>query len=145
MESMVHLNNSLYLFSKNRSKPFTGYTKVYKLPTEPGKYVAELVDSVNLGPGHVLQTWVTSASLSPDKKILALLSHDKVWLFYCFKGDKFFSGKKKIIELNNFSQKEAICFITNKELYLTDELTKNVLGGNLYHLKLDKDYANECK
>jgi len=145
MEAMICMNNSIYLFSKNRTKPFTGYSKVYKLPNTPGKYVAQLIDSVYLGPGEMLQTWVTSADLSPDKKILALLTHDKVWLFYCFKGDKFFSGKKKTIELLNFSQKEGISFINNKELYITDELTKKILGGNLYHLKLDRNYAEVCK
>ncbi len=145
MEAMVWFQKSLYLFSKNRTNPFTGYTKVYKLPTTPGTYVAQLVDSVNLGPGHMLQTWVTGADLSPDKKILALLTHDKVWLFYCFKGDRFFSGKRKTIPLNHFSQKEGISFINNTELYISDELTQNILGGNLYHLKLDKDYAKECK
>jgi hypothetical protein len=145
MEAMIAFNNSLYLFSKNRTEPFTGYTKVYKLPTTPGTYVAELVDSVNLGPGHMLDTWVTGADLSPDKKILALLSHDKVWLFYCFQGDKFFSGKKKVIELGTFSQKEGICFINNTEFYLTDELYRDILGGNLYKLKINKDYSKECK
>jgi hypothetical protein len=145
MEAMITYNNSIYLFSKNRTAPFTGYTKVYKLPTKPGKYVAELIDSVDLGPGKMLDTWVTSADISRDKKILALLTHDKVWLFYCFSGDKFFAGKKKTIQLNNFSQKEGICFINNKEFYLTDELYKDILGGNLYKLTLNKDYATECK
>jgi hypothetical protein len=93
----------------------------------------------------MLDTWVTGADISPDKKILALLSHDKVWLFSCFEGDRFFSGKKKTIELGNFSQKEGICFVTNTKLYITDELTKNILGGNLYELTLDKDYRKECK
>ena len=145
MEAMIYFENSLYLFSKNRTEPFTGYTKMYKLPSTPGDYVAELLDSINLGPGHVYQTWVTSAALSPDKKILALLTHDKVWLFYCFTGDRFFSGKMKTILLNNFSQKEAICFINNTEFYITDELTHNILGGNLYHLKIDHNYADDCK
>jgi hypothetical protein len=145
MEAMITFNNSIYLFSKNRTSPFTGYTKVYKLPTKPGKYVAELIDSVNLGPGKMLDTWVTSADISPDKKIVALLTHDKVWLFYCFKGDKFFSGKMKTIPLNNFSQKEGICFINNTEFYITDELYKDILGGNLYKLTLNKDYGAECK
>jgi hypothetical protein len=146
MEAMIAFGNSLYLFSKNRTKPFTGYTKMYKLPNTPGDYVAELIDSVNLGPGFMLDTWVTGADISPDKKILALLSHDKVWFFYCFEGDRFFSGKKQIIPLGNFSQKEGICFVTNTKLYITDELTKNILGGNLYELTINKDYGKqECK
>jgi hypothetical protein len=118
---------------------------MYKLPNTPGEYVAELIDSVNLGPGTMIETWVTAADLSPDNKILALLSSDKVFLFYCFTGDKFFSGKKKVVLLNNMSQKEGLCFINNKELFISDELTYKILGGNLYHFKLPKDFATECK
>ena len=145
MEAMVCFQNSIYLFSKNRTNPFTGYTKMYKLPNTPGEYVAELIDSVNLGPGTMVETWVTAADLSPDNKILALLSSDKVFLFYCFTGDKFFSGKKKVVLLNNMSQKEGLCFINNRELFISDELTYKILGGNLYHFKLPKDFATECK
>ena len=145
MEAMIHFNNHLYLFSKNRTRPFTGYTKMYRLPDAPGDYVAELADSVYLGHGTMLDTWVTGAALSPDKKTLLLLSHDKVWLFTCFTSDRFLKGKMTTLQLNNFSQKEGICFKTNTELYVTDELTHNILGGNLYMLTLPKNFGEVCK
>ncbi len=145
MDAMICFGNSIYLFSKNRTKPFSAYTKMYKLPNIPGDYTAELIDSVYLGPGHMLNTWVTGADISPDKKTMALLTHDKVWLFQCFNGDAFFKGKKKTIELNHFSQKEGICFFDNETLFIADERTENILGGSLYQLKLNIDDHDNCK
>lgn len=136
VESLISMDTSLYLFTKNWTVPYNGYTKLYRLPQDPGKHVAQLVDSVYLGPGAKLETWVTGAAISPDNKKLALLSHNKVWLFTNFEGDNFFKGKLSIIRLDDFSQKEGICFINNDQIYITDELTKGFLGGNLYKLDL---------
>ncbi|MEO7988394.1 MAG: hypothetical protein ABI663_02575 [Chryseolinea sp.] len=145
MDAMVCFGNSIYLFSKNSSTPFTGYTKMYRLPNAPGNYTAELVDSLYLGPGYKYNTWVTGADLSPDKKTLAILTQDKVWLFTCFKGDAFLKGKKQTIQLNHFSQKEGICFRDNETLFISDERTENILGGSLYTLKLNKAEHDDCK
>ncbi len=138
MDAMVCFNDSIFLFSKNRTRPYSGYSKVYRLPATPGKYVAELVDSVYLGPGAMLETWVTSAALSPDKKTLALLTHGKIWLFSNFTGSHFFSGVKTTIELDHYSQKEGIVFRDNRTLYLSDERTVGIFGGNLYIYDLEQ-------
>ena len=145
MDAMVCFGNSIYLFSKNRTKPYTGYSKLYKLPNTPGTYTAELIDSVYLGPGHMLETWVTGADISPNKKTLALLTHGKVWLFRCFTGDAFFKGKKETIDLHHYSQKEGICFADQETLYISDERTQNILGGSLYQLILKSNTNDPCK
>ncbi len=142
MDAMVCFNDSIFLFSKNRTRPYSGYSRVYKLPTVPGTYVAELVDSVYLGPGGMFETWVTGAALSPDKKTLALLSHDKIWMFRNFQGSRFFSGRKTTIELNHYSQKEGIIFRDNETLYLSDERTAGIFGGCLYLYTLGEAAAN---
>lgn len=144
MDAMASFGDYLYLFSKNRTVPFTGYTRLYRVPNKPGNYVAELLDSINLGPGHMYQTWVTAADVSPDKKTLALLTHDKVWLFHCFPQDKFFKGSKTVLPLNHFSQKEGLCFRTNNELYISDERTENLFGGCLYRLTFDPSVLKDC-
>ncbi|HYC86843.1 MAG TPA: hypothetical protein VEB86_16540, partial [Chryseosolibacter sp.] len=51
MDAMIALGSELYLFSKNRTEPFTGYTKIYRLPQTPGEHVATPVDSIYLGSG----------------------------------------------------------------------------------------------
>jgi hypothetical protein len=137
MEAMVWLNDSLYLFSKNRTNPFTGYCKLYSLPQDAGTYIATLRDSIYIGNSSQNQNWITSASLSAAKNHLVLLNEFKVIWFSCFNGSNFFDGQKIELYLPNISQKEGIAFKNENELYLTDE--ENPITGapsQLYKINL---------
>jgi hypothetical protein len=133
-EALVYFNDSLFIFNKNRTLPFDGYLRVYKIPALPGKQKALLADSVYLGGKNSLTSWVTGADISRDGNKLALLSHDKIWVFKNFKGSDFFNGKLCVLKLNHFSQKEAICFDDEGNLLVADELFERVLGGKLYSI-----------
>ena len=67
------------------------------------------------------ECWVTSAALSPNKKILALLGSDKMWLFRNWKDNDFFSGDVEEIDLGMITQKEAITFYNDSIVILADE------------------------
>ncbi|MBL0016589.1 MAG: T9SS type A sorting domain-containing protein [Bacteroidetes bacterium] len=131
MEAFVAYGDSLYLFSKNRTNPFDGYTKMYRLPQDTGTYVAELIDSIYLGPGPMLNYWVSGAALSPGKDHLVLLSYPRCWIFSCFQGADFFGGSN-VMRTYAFTQIEAAAWKDSTHLYMTDELLNGVLGGNLY-------------
>ncbi len=131
-EAIIAFNNALYIFTKNRTVPFSGYTYLYKLPNMPGSYQAVLLDSFKTGAGLKEQWWITGADISPDNKTLVLLSYDKMFVFTDFTGDNFFKGKVKQVQLNSFTQKEAIVFISNQEFYVTDEFYSIFGGRNLY-------------
>ena len=135
VESFLVFNNQFYLFTKNRSSDFDGTTSIYRVENNsqtklPAKKLSEFVTCDNFN--HCA---VTSAAISPDKKKVALLSSDKVWIFTDFKGDDFFSGNAKTIELENFTQKEGLCFETNESVLITDEAEKK-RESLLYRLKL---------
>jgi hypothetical protein len=136
MDAFIAKGDSLYLFTKNRTEPFTGYTKIYSLPQAPGEYVAAPVDSIFLGPGPMMDKWVTSADVSPDGKTLALLSHACVWLITDFNQGKFSSGRIVRLDLDHLSHKAGIAFDGNTRLYIVDELEFGVLGGKIYSLNL---------
>jgi WD40 repeat protein len=136
VDAFVSKNDSLYLFTKNRTQPFTGYTRIYRLPDEPGDYEAEIYDSLYLGTGPMIDFWVTSADLSPDGKWLALLSHQSIWLVTGFQGQRFSSGHIFKINLNHFSHKTGLCFKNDRELYIVDELELGIIGGSIYSLNL---------
>lgn len=134
-ESFFIYNNQFYVFTKNRSSKFDGTTELYRVENNakerlPAKKISSFVTCDNFN--HCA---VTSAAISPDKKKVAILSSDKVWLFTDFKGDDFFSGKSQIIELESFTQKEGLCFENNQSILITDEAEKK---GNsfLYQLSL---------
>ncbi len=131
MEAMVALGDSIYLFSKNRTVPFDGYTRLYRLPQVAGNYAAELIDSFYAGPGPMLNDWICGAALNPAQDQLVLLSYAHCWIFSCFEGADFFGGS--VVERNwTFTQKEAAAWRDSTHLYITDELLNGVLGGKLY-------------
>lgn len=140
-EALMYFNNSLYIFTKNYTSPFTGYTYLYKLPSSPGQYVATLLDSFKTGNGYKEQWWVTAADMSPDNKKVALLSSDKIFVFTDFTRDSFFKGKVKTIDLGSFSQKEGFAFYTNTEFYITDEYYDILGGRNLYQGSIKNLYS----
>lgn len=135
-DAFIAFKGSLYIFTKNRTKPFTGYTRVYQLPQTPGTYEAQLVDSIFVGDGPMMEYWVTGADLSPDQNTLALQGHEKIWLISDFKDDKFSTGKVTEITLPDFTHKAGISFRGNDTLYVVDETEFEILGGNLYKIDI---------
>jgi hypothetical protein len=131
MEALFYYQDSLHLFSKDRSDPSTGYTKHYTLPTVGGTYMASLKDSFNVESSSYIFS-ITAADISEDGSEVALLTSDKIWLFRNFTGTDFFGGDVAELTLSIFSQKEGICF-RNGFLYVTDEASFG-LGGKMYRL-----------
>lgn len=137
-EAMIAFNQSLYIFSKNRSSPYSGYTKLYRVPAVPGTYVVQLVDSFYTGHNSIKECSITSAAINSSHSILVLTSHERIWVFTNFSGDKFFEGNVR--ELSFFGKDlsvEGVCFKSEKEIYLTEE--RSAPGsGKLFYLDLSE-------
>lgn len=142
-EAMVHLGDSIYVFTKNRTKPFTGYTYLYGMPSKAGDYTLSRLDSFKTGHGDKSLFWVAGAALSPSKDKLVLLGYDKMWVFTDFEGANFFSGKHETYAFAKLTQKESITFINENTLLITDEL--NEFGGGEVYLAHLKDYDDKVK
>lgn len=134
VDAFIAFEDSVYLFTKNRTKPFNGYSKIYSLPTTPGDHVAQLVDSIYFGQGAMLEMWITSADISPDGKTLALLSHSHLWLISDFPPGKFSQGTIQRLELNHLTHKAGVAFSGDGKIYVVDELEFGILGGKLYEI-----------
>jgi uncharacterized protein YjiK len=70
--------------------------------------------------------WVTAAAMSPDERVLAVLCQapqQAIWLFERpARGDRFFSqGKARRIPIRNGKQCEAIEWMDNTRLVITNE------------------------
>jgi hypothetical protein len=145
MEAMIWYNDSLFLFSKNRTSPYDGWTKLYKLPTIPGTFVAQLVDSFQTNTLNLFEGSATAADISPNEKSIALISYSKIWLFTDFSGSNFLSGDITTINVTSLSQREGICFVNDTEVYMTDEQIIAGVGGKLYYLDLEPFFPQpEC-
>lgn len=128
VEAFVHRNGHLFLFTKADGSAI-GYTKMYMLPDVAGTYVATLVDS------FYTNDRTTSADISPDGSTLLLISNTHLHLFRNFNGENFFDGQHTQINISGtWTQKEAVSFWSNNEIYLTDE--DNGSGNNLYYIDL---------
>ncbi len=125
-EAMFHFKDSLYLFSKNRG--LSTYCKMYRLPDKPGFYTASLLDSFDT------HFWITAADISPSGKSVILMSNGGLWLFTNYSGTSFFRGNSRQLTFEN-TQKEAVVFVSETEVYMTDEINFSV-GGNLYDIDL---------
>lgn len=136
VEGFFEFKNNFYLFTKNRSKGFDGTALVYKIPNRSGFHEAILMGEFKTCDNYN-HCAITSATISPDESKVVILTHDKILLFENFSGDDFLHGTKIILELNHFSQKEAVCFRDNNDFLIADERTKSV-GGNVYHVSVKK-------
>ncbi|MFV8342790.1 hypothetical protein [Flavobacterium sp. XS2P39] len=136
VEGFFEIKNNFYLVTKNRSKGFDGTAFVYKIPNTPGFHQAVLVGEFETCDNYN-HCVITSVTISPDASKVAVLTHDKIFLFENFTTTNFLDGTKTALELNHFSQKEAISFIDNDRLFIADEKTKSI-GGNVYEVSIKK-------
>ncbi|WP_291130927.1 hypothetical protein [Flavobacterium sp. UBA7682] len=134
-EAFFEQNDFFYLFTKNRSKGFDGTTLIYKIPNKDGHHEAKLLGKYKTGDDYN-NSAITGSAISPDGSKFVLLSHSKIWLFENFKSDDFLNGKISILDLNHYSQKEAVCFKDNNTLLIADEKDKKT-GGNVYEVNLE--------
>ncbi|GAA5222478.1 hypothetical protein [Membranihabitans marinus] len=140
-EALFWNNNQLYLSSKHRSLPMA--TNLYKIPDSPGHHIARKIDHFTpnkpqKGEDKINDYWITAGDISEDGSRVCLLSGNKMWVFYNFPEDQFFSGQHKVIPLGTSTQKESIVFVDNATVYITDEYWKNRnMGGKIYKVNID--------
>lgn len=136
LEAFIFYEGRLYLFTKNRTKPFDGYSNLYRMEDYASNQKAQKISRFKTCQAGKYQCWITGAALSPNRKKLALLGSNKIWLFKNWKNDDFFSGDLTEIDLGMITQKEAITFFNDSVVVIADEKF-NGIGGNLYTYQID--------
>lgn len=130
-EAFIWKDDSLFLFTKNRTVPFDGYTRCYALPDDSGTYTATYNNKLFCGSGPKEAYWITGSAIDPANDEIVLLSSGRCWLLKNYSGNDFFSGSISEIDLQNFSQKEGVATTGNRMFFFSDEKIFG-LGGNLY-------------
>jgi len=120
IEAMFYFDGNLHLFTKNRTNPFDGIIKHYRLSPNPGDQVAELVNShfANLSPNHAS---ITAADVNEIGSRIVLLTNSSVFVFSNFIGDDFFSGDLNYNFFNSTSTREGISFKDNCTVLISQE------------------------
>ena len=112
-EALFWHRNKLHLVTKDREDGVQA--KLYELPDQPGNYDAKLIEQYEVN--HP----VTAADISPDGKMLLLLSKGKMHLFHPSSQGKFFGGAMQTLNLGKVGQTEAAVFTGNKSVVITSE------------------------
>ena len=136
MEAFIFYKGRLYLFTKNRTKPFDGFTNLYRMEDYASNQKAQKVSRFKTCKSGKYQCWITGAAISPNRKTLALLGSNRIWIFQNWKGDDFFSGDVSDIDLGLITQKEAITFMNDSLVVIADENFLGI-GGNLYSYPIE--------
>ncbi len=117
-EALIAYDDSLFIFTKNRTKPYSCYTYVYALKNTSGKQVATLKDSIYLPKTRRYFSWVTDAARHPFKDELVLISHKKAWIIHHFRTKPQLTPTKIS---GIFSQKEGVCFDLDGNVWVSNE------------------------
>lgn len=140
-EALAFIDDSLYLFTKNRTEPFDGKCMIYKLPTKAGTFQADFHNYIVIGKRDWYRDAITAADFKKNK--LFLLTYNRV-ISYSFN-----TGKIKYLAhqtFNPITQKEALAIGPNNKLYIADERNKLTGGGHLYVVdEPKKEKKNEDK
>ncbi len=129
-EALFYRNGFLYLITKNRRVPFDGKARIYKVPAKKGKHTATYVGEFTTCKEQA-NCRVTAATISNDGKTIVLLGGGKLWVFSDFPEEDFSKGTMKTIDLKATSQLEAVCFLNENTLLISDE-ERSDTGRNLY-------------
>lgn len=129
-EALIAIQDSLYVFTKDRGDLST---RVYKMPKIPGTYVLNPYTSYNVNG------LITGVDYDAAKKEIILVGymsgHTNSFLWYLndFQGDLFFSGNKRRIEIGNGTewQTEGITYISNDRFLISCE-TAGSIKASLY-------------
>jgi hypothetical protein len=140
MEGFFYYQDSLHLFSKDKTREHSFITKHYVLPAKPGTYTASLRRQIEL-PKRV----VTAAAISPDGETVVLLAYRfkmllgffpltpaDIFVFQNYAGTDFLAGEMSRVKGVRClwpTQYEAIDFINPAQVLIGSERTP------LYHQK----------
>lgn len=130
-ESMISMEDQLYIFTKNRGN---NKTRVYKIPKITGTY------SLTPCTGFNVAGRICGAAFNKETHELSLIGYMTgstdpfIWKMNNFSGDDFFSGDSKRIEIGKSEIKwktEGICYVTGHHLFITCE-TNGLQKAGLY-------------
>lgn len=133
-EGFFHWNGHLYIFTKNRSRPYSGKTLIYRVPDTRGEYEAEFLGEITLciNKDHCS---VTGADISDDGKTIALIGYGFIYLLKNVDFSNLSNSKITSVELSYETQIESVCFFDKKTLIIADEQSKSK-GRNLYRYSI---------
>jgi hypothetical protein len=131
-EAFVVWKDEIIVFTKCRTQPFLGQTRIYAIPNVPGRHVAQMVGTVVIGTQSWREHSVTAACTYNEG--IAILTYTAWYEIKLFdpRGKFWVNGNVLKHNLPFYRQREAITQGKDREIYITDEHMPFLGGGNLY-------------
>jgi hypothetical protein len=131
-EAFLIWGDEIILFTKCRTDPFSGQTRIYAIPKTPGRHVAKWIGTVVIGTQSWREHSVTAACKYNGG--IALLTYAAWYEVKLFDPRAKFWVNGNVIKHNLpfYRQREAISQGRDGKIYLTDEKMPILGGGNLY-------------
>lgn len=129
-EGMIVYKESIYIFSKNRTDPWTGISTVYTLPKQRGSYKAKKYSELYVGEQGWWQDAITGADIFKDQ--LYILTYNRVFQLNIADLDRSPSFTQ---EFKRMTQKEGVVVLDKNTFFIADEVKRAMGGGNLYKIE----------
>ncbi|GAB5417098.1 MAG: hypothetical protein Crog4KO_19640 [Crocinitomicaceae bacterium] len=133
-EAMAVINDSIWIFTKDRSKPYQGVCHIYKVPTKPGKYTVTASDRLQIGGAGWWTDGVTAADYANGK--LILLTYNR-FITYDFSENTF--EKISEFKFGGITQRESLVVLNKDAIFVADEHNPIVGEVRLYKIKYNSD------
>lgn len=130
-EAITVYKDTIYLFTKNRSKPSSGTTLVYKFPTKPGKYKEKASHEIYIGKRGFWKDGITSVDVMGND--FYMMTYNRI-IVQELKNGAFVP--KEEIDFLRLTQKESIVLLSKKEFFVADEYQMVLGGRKLYKVKM---------
>ncbi|MDG1148362.1 MAG: hypothetical protein P8N52_08675 [Crocinitomicaceae bacterium] len=133
-EALVCDENSLIVFTKCNTDPWTGKAFAYKIPKEPGTYVAKKKKEIYIGPNGWGMDAITAADYYEGKFYVSTYNRIIILKY----ANKKYSFVKELF-FDDISQKESIVVLTKNTAFVADEKHRLLGGGFLIKYKIPHD------
>lgn len=130
-EAIYFHQDSLYLVSKSRSKPWKGIATIYSLSINPGNQIAHPINYVLIGDSGWKKDAITAADAQEND--VCLLTYNR-WIVYTILNGNL--TEKETYKFKRLTQKEAIVLDTESNIFIGAE--KHPLLGGPYLYKITK-------
>ncbi|MDX2189775.1 MAG: hypothetical protein SFY32_07915 [Bacteroidota bacterium] len=122
-EAVFYFKDSLYLFSKNRGNRMVN---LYQLPVSSSKKFipAKAIDK------SYIKAEVTAADINPSKTKFVLLTYGYIYVYKIENNKISFSKPLTCRKFGRGGQLEAICFINDDDMLITNE------GGKIWKMEI---------
>lgn len=135
LESVLFRNDSLLLFTKNRTEPFDGQLRLYYLDPNKEEQAATLLKTIDMKGGLMQLKWVCGAENGLQENDVLLLGYRYLWYFPKLGVSGASESTYLRYDLGYFSQKEALA-VQYPYLYFTEE-SHFTRPGKLHRAKID--------